>query len=97
MSEKYSISLEIPQAFYKELHEQAKSVYMSALADARRDAGITKEYLTPQECLKLLGVSNNTFVNNFLDAGLPIYKIGNKRYVQKKELYSFIQSHKVQE
>lgn len=95
MSEKHTITLELPAEFYKELHEQAKKVFMNALSEARRDAGITKEYLTPQECMNMLGVSNNTFTNNFIEAGLPIYKIEQKRYIKKSELYSFIQSHKI--
>lgn len=90
-----SLRLEVPQEFYEALRVELKEVYAAALSEAKRDAGILKEYLSIKEACELVGCSRNTFQNNFLDEGLPLYKIAQKTYVKKTELNQFISRHQV--
>lgn len=92
---KMSLQLELPQAFYDELGNQLKDVYAKAISEAKRDFGYAKEFLTIQESLEIIGVSRNTFTNQFLDGGLPQYKIGNRVYIKKSELNQFISNHRI--
>lgn len=89
------LQLELPKEFYSGLHNELKDVYASAMGEAKRDFGYMKEFLTFKEAQEYTTTSNNTFVNNFISEGLPVYKIGNKQYVKKSELNSFISQHRI--
>ena len=90
-----SLQLELPQSFYTALQDELKDLYVSTMEEAKRDFGYMKEYLTIKEACEYATVSNNTFTTNFIGAGLPVYKIGNKQYVKKSELNNFISQHKI--
>ena len=91
-----SLTLELPQEFYEELHQQIKDVYLAAVEEARADAEISSQWLTVPEARKRLdGIVHNSFKANYEDAGLPVYKIGSKRYVDKDELNDFIRQHRI--
>lgn len=90
-----SLQLELPQAFFDEVKNELKEVYVQAMGEAKRDFGYMKEFLTIKEAQEYTSTSNNTFVNNFIGANLPVYKIGNKQYVKKSELNQFISEHRI--
>ena len=90
-----ALQLEIPQEFYAQLQNELKDIYVATMEEAKRDFGYMKEYLTIKEACEYATVSNNTFTTNFIGAGLPVYKIGNKQYVKKSELNNFISQHKI--
>lgn len=89
------LQLELPPAFYTGLQSELKDVYAQAISEAKRDIGYAKEYLTTKEACELASVSTNTFTNNFVQKGLPVYQIGNKQYIKKKELNEFISQHRI--
>lgn len=89
------LQLELPPAFYTGLQSELKDVYAQAISEAKRDFGYMKEFLTIKEAQEYTSTSNNTFVNNFIGANLPVYKIGNKQYVKKSELNQFISEHRI--
>ena len=90
-----SLQLELPQSFYTALQDELKDLYVSTMEEAKRDAGIMREYLAIREACQFVSVSNNTFMNNFIGEGLPVYKIGNKQYIKKSELNNFISQHRI--
>lgn len=90
-----SLQLSIPPEFYTALQNELKDLYVSTMEEAKRDFGYMKEYLTIKEACQFVSVSNNTFVNNFIAEGLPIYRVNNKQYVKKSELNNFISQHRI--
>lgn len=90
-----SLQLELPQSFYTALQNELKDVYAEAMAEAKRDIGFMKEYLTIKEACEYTTVSNNTFTNNFIAEGLPTFKIGQKIYVRKSDINNFISQHRI--
>ena len=90
-----SLQLEIPQSFYTALQKELKDVYVATMEDAKRDFGYLKEYLTLKEACQFVSVSHNTFTANYISKGLPIYKVGNNKYVKKSELNQFIANHRL--
>ena len=71
------------------------SLYKDTIEISRREVGIMKEFLTIQEALKFANVSRNTFNNNFIAKGLPIYQVEGKTYVKKSEINDFIEKHRI--
>lgn len=90
-----SLQLELPQSFYTALQDELKDLYVSTMEEAKRDVGIMREYLSVREACQFVSVSNNTFMNNFIGEGLPVYKIGSKQYIKKSELNNFISQHRI--
>ncbi|WCG38540.1 helix-turn-helix domain-containing protein [Aerococcus urinaeequi] len=90
-----SLQLELPPAFFDSLKNELKDVYAEAMAEAKRDIGFMKEFLTIKEACEYATVSNNTFTNNFIAEGLPTFKIGQKIYVRKSDINDFISRHKI--
>lgn len=89
------MQLKLDDNFLDELTSNIRTLYRETIEVARRDAGISKEYLTIPEALKYIDVSRNTFTNNFIDKGLPTYQIEGKAYVKKSEINNYIESHRV--
>ena len=90
-----SIQLELPESFKEELQRSLEEVYKVSIETARRDVGISREYLSVNETCKMLGISRNTLVTNYIEKGLPQYKVGNKIYIKKQELSKFISKHQI--
>ena len=90
-----SLQLELPQSFYTALQNELRDVYAEAMAEAKRDLGISREYLTVKEACEYVSVSNATFTNNFIAEGLPTFKIGQKIYVRKSDINNFISQHRI--
>lgn len=88
------IQLSLPEEFSEELNRSIKKIYIETIQEAKRDAGINKEYLTITEATELIGISRNT-LTTWLENGLPKYKIDRKQYIKKSELYKFIDRHQV--
>lgn len=89
-----SIQLSLPDDFTQVLNEQVQSVYLQAMETARKDIGVIREYLSIDEVCKLMDISRNT-LGNWLESGLPKYRINNKQYIKKSELDKFIANHQV--
>lgn len=90
-----SLRLELPEEFIDSLQKSVEHVYSDAIETARRDIGIIREYLTIEEACKLMSISRNTLVRQYLERGLPKYVIGNRQYVKREELNEFIKKHEV--
>lgn len=90
-----NLQLQMPKEFADELSKSVQSIYTSAIETARRDVGVIREYLSIDEVCELLGVSRNTLTNNFIEEGLPKYKIGNRQFIKKSELHEFISQHQI--
>lgn len=89
------MQLKLDDNFLEELTTNIRSLYQETIEVARRDAGISKDYLSIPEAMKYIGVSRNTLTNNFINKGLSTYTIEGKTWVKKSEINEFIASHKV--
>ncbi len=76
------------------LNASIREAYQEALEVARRDGGL-KEYYSIKEACAYLGVSRNTLTNNYIERGLPTYRVGNAIYVKRTEINNFLESHRV--
>lgn len=88
------LQIKLDDSLEDEFRQSIQEIYAEAIAKARADAGF-KEFLTLQECCKLLDVSKSTLLRNFVERGLPTYKIESRMYIQKTELHEFIKSHQI--
>lgn len=52
-----------------------------------------KQFLSIEEVIKLLGMSRQT-VYKLLDEGMPSYKLGGRRIVDRTELIAWVKSHR---
>ena len=52
-----------------------------------------KQFLSIEEVIKLLGMSRQT-VYKLLDEGMPSYKLGGRRIVDRDELIAWVKSHR---
>lgn len=90
-----SLQLELPEGFYDAINASLQEVYRDAIEQARRDSAVTREFLSIPEVAKELGISRNTLTDNFISKGLPLYRIEGKQWIKRKELYDFINQHRV--
>lgn len=90
-----ALQLELPNEFYEELSESLKSIYRDAIEQARADATITKDYLTVPEVRSMLGMVHNTFKAQVENKGIPIIKLGDKRYIKRTDLHMFMENHRI--
>lgn len=88
------ISLNLPSEFNDLLEEQVQAIYLEAIQTARRDIGVLREYLSIEEVCELMDISRNT-LGNWLEIGLPKYRINNKQYIKKSDLDKFVSQHQV--
>lgn len=88
------ISLSLPSEFTEQLEAQVQAVYLEAIQTARADVGVIREYLSIEDVCEMMDVSRNT-LTNWLESGLPKYRIGNKQYIKKSELNKFVSQHQV--
>ncbi|KAA9218645.1 MULTISPECIES: helix-turn-helix domain-containing protein [Aerococcus] len=97
MSNNNVFQLEIPEDFQDQFKESLVYLYREAMEEARRDCAITREMLTVEEVCKMYKTSRNTITENWhKELGLPLNKLGNKIYVERKVLNDFIRSHPYQ-
>lgn len=90
-----SMQLELSDKFKSELQQSLKQMYRETLEEAKRDAGISKEYFSIPEAMEYLNISRNTLMNNFVARGLPLYRIENKQFIKKSEIHKFIEAHQI--
>lgn len=90
-----SMQLELSNSFKGELQRSLKQIYRETLEEAKRDAGINKEFLSIPETMEYLDISRNTLMNNFIARNLPLYRIENKQFVKKSEIHKFIEAHQI--
>ena len=88
-----AISIELPEQFNHELTESLRIIYLEAMEQARRDASVTKKFLTIEEVMQLYSVSRGT-ITKWIENGLPISKLDNKRYIEKEDLHDYIRQYK---
>lgn len=89
------LQLEMPEQFADELNKSVQAIYADAIQTARQDIGVIREYLSINEVCELLGISRNTLNDNFIEKGLPKYKIGRRQFIKKSELNEFISKHQI--
>lgn len=88
------ISLSLPSEFTEQLEAQVQSVYLEAIEAAKNDVGVLREFLSIDEVCEIMDVSRNT-LSNWIEAGLPKYRIQNKQYIKRRELNEFVSKHQV--
>lgn len=89
------IQVEFSEEMQDAINNSIKSIYFEAMEEAKRDAGLNKEFLTIHEVMERYSLSRNTLTNNFIERGLPIYKINNKQYIKRSEMNQFIEQHQI--
>ena len=89
------MQLKLDDNFLQQLTDNINALYKQTVEQARRDVGMSKEYLTIPQALKYIDVSRGTLNNNFINKGLPTYVIEGKTYLKRSEINDFIASHKV--
>lgn len=78
---------------YKEaLEQEIYKAYRHAMEEAKRDFAITKEWLMFTEIKELFMISTNT-LNSWIEKGLPVASIGNKRYINRNRMNEFLEKH----
>lgn len=90
-----ALQFELSDDMTEEIMNNINTLYQTTLEQARRDAGVLKEFLTIPEALKYMNISRNTFTENVLKQGLPQYTIGSKVYVKRSELNKFIEERRI--
>ncbi|MDK6804243.1 helix-turn-helix domain-containing protein [Aerococcus sp. UMB7834] len=91
------LQFELPDQFQTELTNSLRTVYREAIEQAQRDCAVTRELLTTDEASEMYSVSRNTITEKWhKEKGLPLYKVGNKLYVDRKEMNDFIKAHPYQ-
>lgn len=84
----------LPEQFEKEVSISLRNVYADAIEQARRDACISKEYLTAKEVgTNYVSVSVAT-LRDWENQGLPCYQIQSKKYYKKNEIDAFMNKYK---
>lgn len=53
-----------------------------------------QEFINYREAMALLGIKTHNTLYRYIDAGLPIYAVGNSRRIKKSELLKFMEDHK---
>lgn len=89
-----ALELQLPKEFEVELFHSLKGIYKLAIEESKRDLGIIKEFLTLPEAMKFFNISRGT-INSWIEDGVPVYIVGNKRYVKRTEINDYIESHRI--
>lgn len=81
----------------KELRPFIRDAYDSAIEQAGRDSGAFRAYLSIVEGATYVGCSKNFFRDNFIDKGLPAYKIDgtSKIWVKRDEIDTFLSKYQI--
>lgn len=85
------MSAEIKEKFQEELRD----VYRSAMEQAQRDFAVTKEFLTIRQSAQYLDCSSQTIDKWIKKHSLPVIKIDGKKYLAKKDIFEFMNKHKI--
>lgn len=83
------VTLGLEKEFKEFLAEVIREVIPKELTNLQQQ----EKWLTIDEVLEILGVCYNTFWK-YAD-GLPIYQLGNKKYVKQAELNEFLEAHQI--
>lgn len=89
------LQVNLPEEFEEEFKRSIRGLYQETIQQAQNDYAYMKEFLTIQETCELLQVSRKTLTTNFLERGLPLYKIESKQYLKKSEINQFIEKHQI--
>lgn len=76
----------------EEIKKDVHDAYISGIEEGKRDALVTKEWLTPNEVKEMLKLSTNT-LNNWISKGLPVAVVESKRYIRRQEINQFLEKH----
>ncbi|MDK6856160.1 helix-turn-helix domain-containing protein [Aerococcus sanguinicola] len=91
------LQFELPEDFNNQLKASLIYIYRDAMEEAKRDCAVTREMLTIDEVAKMYSTSRNTIIENWhKQLGLPLSKLGNKIYIERKVLNDFIRAHPYQ-
>ena len=71
------------------LKHEIYTIVTKGIEDARRDAGLDKQYLKRKDAYKYAGVSGSTFDSWFI----PSHKIQGVVLYSKKDILDFIENH----
>ncbi|MDK7187507.1 hypothetical protein [Facklamia hominis] len=94
-TERARLALDLPNEFYDSFQLSIQEIYQQAIEQARADLSLNKEFLAVPELRKQLGMSFNTFKTNVEDKGIPIYLLGNKKYIKRTDLFKFMEQHRI--
>lgn len=81
----------------EEFRDAIRKTYNSTLEQARRDSGVLRSYISVTEAATFVGCSKNFFRDNFLDKGLPAYRIDDttKIWVKRDEVEAFLSKYQI--
>ena len=54
-----------------------------------------QEYMNYMQAMEYLGFKSQTTLNSYIDAGLPVIKVGKSKRISKTDIDEFMNSHKV--
>ncbi|KAA9301934.1 MULTISPECIES: helix-turn-helix domain-containing protein [Aerococcus] len=91
------LQFELPKDFNDQLKASLIYLYRDAMEEAKRDCAVTREMLTIDEACSMYNTSRNTITEKWhKEMGLPLSKLGNKIYIERKVLNDFIRAHPYQ-
>lgn len=89
-----NLTLEVPKAFYDEMNNNVRKVYLEAIEKARADTIMLKTYLSINEITtQYLDITRPTIMA-WVKKGLPTYEVEGKKYIKRIDLDNFIEKHK---
>ncbi|AMB94412.1 helix-turn-helix domain-containing protein [Aerococcus sanguinicola] len=91
------LQFELPEDFNNQLKASLIYIYRDAMEEAKRDCAVTREMLTIEEVCSMYNTSRNTITEKWhKEMDLPLSKLGNKIYIERKVLNDFIRAHPYQ-
>ena len=77
-----NLTLEVPKAFYDEMNNNVRKVYLEAIEKARADTIMLKTYLSINEITtQYLDITRPTIMA-WVKKGLPTYEVEGKKYIK---------------
>lgn len=81
----------------EEFRAVIRNTYDTTLEQAKRDSGVLRSYISIVEGATYVGCSKNFFRDNFMDKGLPAYRIEgtSKIWVKREEIDTFLSKYQI--
>lgn len=87
---------EITDETMEEIKAEVKASLKELAEELSRELAINRDYLSFNEVMKYYSVSRNTLKNVWIEQySLPVYVIGSKQYISRKDLHELFQQNKV--
>ena len=87
-----NLQIPIPETFNDELKAMLKSIAFEVIQEVANQSIKAKDWMSIKEVQAYMNVSPNT-IKSWVRMGLPISEVGQKRYISKKNLDSFLERY----